>query len=329
MDISCKGDDGKLCHLYLSRYVTPNISVIIEVCRIIKIWSKTRNFIPSNSRGLSQFSWMCICVFYALQHYSEFREVSQLNGIERFYGIIHLLYLIFNDFLNTNWMEYTISPLTGKYIKREEKGVNYNCYGLNQISIESPFHTSIDLAVMMEPIARLQIIDEMKRALLLLDLNTPESIRMIFAKPTSIYEPVNMMIQRCCIYLVHFIKNNNVNSSESSEKETEKEKEKKVIEEIRYFYVTDLNYQDENKIESRKNMNEIRGYILEPMNDNSNEFKLVQNIERVRSDRFLTTINFIQTSRTTFFIDPFLNNQVLYYSQTILASLSAKRKLFY
>lgn len=312
MDISCKGDDGKLCHLYMSRYVTPNISIIIEVCRIIKIWSKTRNFIPSNSRGLSQFSWMCICVFYSLQHYTEFKKVSLLNGIERFYGIIHLLYLIFDDFLNTNWMEYTISPLTGKYIKREEKGVNYNCYGLNQISIESPFHTNIDLAGMIDPMARLQIIDEIKRVIILLELNTTESIRMIFAKPTSIYEPVNM-IQRCCLYLVHMTP-----TGRNSE-------------EIKYFYATDLNIQDENKIEKRKNINEIRGYILEPILQggvNSNEFKLIQNIERVRSDCFLTTINFIQTSRTTFFIDPFLNNQVLYYSQAILATL-AKRKLFY
>lgn len=289
-DISCRGEDGKLCHLYLTRYVTPKISVMIEVCRIIKIWSKSRNLIPSSCRGLSQFGWMCICVFYSLQHYNDFVRVSSYQGIQRFDGIIKLLYFIFNDLVNTNWMEYTISPLTGRYIRREEKGVKYNSYGLNQISIESPFHTDIDIALSIDTMARIQIIEEAKRAIQLLKISTGDSIRMLFNQPTNIYEPLSL-VRANELYLIY----------------SDYDKGKPV----RYFYVTDTCLYDENKEDycERK----VKGYLLDQTSDIYYFTRAGPSIN-VSMEKFICLINFIKVDDVYlfYFIEIFYRSFSLY-----------------
>lgn len=130
MDISYGSRDGVEFVNYIENYTTLPISLILHLSRIIKIWSKQRKLLPSNAKGMSNYCWLIILLFYSNQYSDLFWFVNSLHKKHYNYAVTQLLFIIFAKYIfllfyyfyyfvisltHVNWSIYAISQSVSAY----------------------------------------------------------------------------------------------------------------------------------------------------------------------------------------------------------------------
>lgn len=99
MDISYGNRDGVEFVNYIENYSTLPMSLVLYISRIIKIWSKKRKLLPSNSHGMSNYCWLIIILFYANQYSDLFWFVASLDKDHFSYAVSQILFIIFAKYI--------------------------------------------------------------------------------------------------------------------------------------------------------------------------------------------------------------------------------------
>lgn len=206
MDISYGNRDGVEFVNYLENYNTLPMSLVLYISRIIKIWSRNRKLLPSNSHGMSNYCWLIIILFYANQYSDLFWFVASLDKDHFNYAISQILFIIFaeyyifiyilyiNSLTHVDWSIYTISQSLSayKFNITDYLLVNNNFEYLNPITIEE------NEQIEMEE----EKFEEEK------DDDNSSNIDMNIASKISIENPTDRYVYYYIILLLHYIINN-------------------------------------------------------------------------------------------------------------------------